>query len=49
MLRAANELCVPENERNLNNKISGGGFTAAFLLQCMTAIGAHTVRLHESD
>jgi hypothetical protein len=40
---------VSENERNLNNKISRGGFTAAFLLQCMTAIGAHTVRLHEVD
>jgi len=40
---------VQENERNLNNKISRGGFTAAFLLQCMTAIGAHTVRLHEPE
>ena len=40
---------VAENERNLNNKISRGGFTAAFLLQCMSAIGAHTVRLHEAD
>ena len=33
-------LGVQENERNLNNKISRGGFTAAFLLQCLTAIGA---------
>ena len=40
---------VQENERNLNNKISRGGFTAAFLIQCMVAIGAHTVRLHEAD
>ena len=40
---------VAENERNLNNKISRGGFTAAFLLQCMAAIGVHTVRLHEVD
>jgi hypothetical protein len=40
---------VSENERNLNNKISRGGFTAAFLLQCLTVIGAHTVRLHEAD
>lgn len=40
---------LDENERNLNNKISRGGFTAAFLLQCLTAIGAHTVRLHEAD
>lgn len=36
---------VSENERNLNNKISRGGFTAAFLLQCLTAMGASTVQL----
>ena len=40
---------VQETERNLNNKISRGGFTAAFLLQCMVAIGANTVRLHDAD
>lgn len=36
---------VTENERNLNNKISRGGFTAAFLLQCLTAIGTSDLRL----
>ncbi len=36
---------VQENERNLNNKISRGGFSAAFLLQCLTAIGSDTLRL----
>lgn len=36
---------VSENERNLNNKISRGGFTAAFLLQCLMAIGANDVRV----
>lgn len=36
---------VSENERNLNNKISRGGFTTAFFLQCLRAIGAETVRL----
>jgi len=36
---------VTENERNLNNKISRGGFTAAFLLQCLSAIGASELRL----
>jgi hypothetical protein len=39
---------VQETERNLNNKISRGGFSAAFLFQCLDAIGAHTLRL-ESD
>ena len=37
---------VQETERNLNNKISRGGFTAAFFLQCLDAIGARDVRLH---
>ena len=36
---------VQETERNLNNKISRGGFTAAFMLQCMTAIGAMEIRI----
>ena len=39
------EIGVVENERNLNNKISRGGFTAAFLLQCLTAIEASELRL----
>ncbi len=38
-------LGVVENERNLNNKISRGGFTAAFLLQCLEAIGTNDLRL----
>ncbi|WP_084690987.1 DUF6471 domain-containing protein [Sphingomonas sp. SRS2] len=36
---------VTENERNLNNKISRGGFTAAFLLQCLEAIDASSLQL----
>jgi hypothetical protein len=40
---------VPETEANIANKISRGGFTAVFLVQCLVAIGAHVVRLHESD
>ena len=38
---------VTENERNLNNKISRGGFTAAFLLQCLTAIGTSSLHLQD--
>ncbi len=38
------EIGVQETERNLNNKISRGGFSAAFLLQCLEAIGAKEVR-----
>ena len=36
---------VHETERNLNNKISRGGFSAAFLFQVMVAIGANDVRI----
>jgi hypothetical protein len=36
---------VHETERNLNNKISRGGFSAAFLLQCLDIVGATEVRL----
>lgn len=31
---------VDENERNLRNKVSRGKFTAGFLLQCLSALGA---------
>ncbi len=40
-------LGVTENERNLNNKIARGGFTAAFLLQCLDAIGATHLQLRD--
>ena len=36
---------IQETERNLNNKISRGGFTAAFMLQCMMSIGANELRI----
>ena len=36
---------VVENERNLNNKISRGGFTAAFLLQCLMVLGSSRIEL----
>jgi hypothetical protein len=39
------QIGVQENERNLANKISRGGFTAAFLIQCLEAIGVAEVRL----
>lgn len=39
------EIGVHENERNLNNKISRGGFTAAFLLQCLDVIGIEKLQI----
>jgi hypothetical protein len=38
-------LGVQETERNLANKISRGGFTAAFLLQCLIAVGSQALRI----
>ncbi|WP_420877545.1 DUF6471 domain-containing protein [Sphingopyxis granuli] len=34
-----------DSEPNIRNKLSRGKFTAVFLLQCMTAIGATDLRL----
>jgi Domain of unknown function (DUF6471) len=36
---------LPETERNIAKKISRGGFTAVFLIQVLTAIGANQLRL----
>lgn len=36
---------VQENERNLNNKISRGGFSAAFMILCLESIGCPEIRL----
>lgn len=38
---------VKDSERNIANKIARGSFTAVFFIQCLTAIGCHTVRLDE--
>ncbi|BBK40677.1 hypothetical protein STVA_06970 [Allostella vacuolata] len=37
-------LGVQESERNIANKISRGGFSAVFFVQCLVAIGAQVVR-----
>lgn len=36
---------VTEDERNLGNKVSRGKFTAAFMLQCLSALGSQELRL----
>lgn len=38
---------VPESERNIANKIARGGFTAAFFVQCLVAVGATSIRLDD--
>ena len=39
------EIGVKETDVNIRNKIARGGFTAVFLLQCLYAIGSHTVHI----
>lgn len=39
---------IPETEANIKNKISRGGFTAVFFVQCLVAIGATSVRLEDA-
>jgi hypothetical protein len=36
---------VKEEEHNLRNKVARGKFTAAFFLQCLSAIGTKEIRL----
>ncbi|MFI4950096.1 MAG: DUF6471 domain-containing protein [Caulobacterales bacterium] len=38
---------IKETEANLRNKISRGGFTGAFLLQCLVAMGVTALRLED--
>ena len=41
-------LGIHESERNINNKISRGGFTAVFFVQCLVAIGCTSLRLEDA-
>jgi Domain of unknown function (DUF6471) len=41
------ELGVRETPTNLRTKISRGGFSAVFFVQCLRAIGARTLSLAE--
>ncbi len=36
---------IEDNERNLRNKVRQGKFTAAFLLQCLSAFGCSQLQL----
>lgn len=40
---------VNDNELNLRNKVSRGRFTAVFLMQCLTALGAEWIHLPELE
>lgn len=38
-------LGIEETDRNIANKISRGGFSAVFFLQCLEAMGANEISL----
>jgi hypothetical protein len=42
------EIGIPENERNISNKIGRGSFTAVFFVQCLEAIGVKTIHLEDA-
>jgi 3-mercaptopyruvate sulfurtransferase SseA len=37
---------IEESEPNVRNKLARGKFSAAFLVQCLTALGLENLRLH---
>ena len=39
------EIGIDENDRNIANKVSRGGFSAVFLLQCLAAINCTSLHL----
>ena len=39
------EIGITQDEHNLRNKVARGKFTAAFMLQCLEAIGVKEIRL----
>lgn len=41
------EIGIADTEANIKNKVSRGGFSAVYLLQCLTAIGCRSLELRE--
>lgn len=42
------EIGVTEAEPNIRNKLARGKFSAAFFVQCLTAIGVSSLRLDDA-
>jgi hypothetical protein len=45
LVKALAKIGVSETEANLRNKVSRGTFTAAFLFQCLKAMGVKAIHL----
>ena len=43
------QIGVRESETNISNKLGRGTFTAAFMIQCLDAIGCRILRLKEDE
>ena len=41
------EIGVHDTSVNIRNKVARGKFTAAFLVQCLTALGCESLRLRD--
>jgi hypothetical protein len=41
------EMGIEDSERNIANKLARGTFTAVFFIQCLAAIGCHTLHLND--
>lgn len=41
------EIGIADTEANIKNKISRGGFSAVYFVQCLTAIGCRSLDLRE--
>lgn len=39
---------IQEAEPNIRNKLARGKFSAAFMVECLTAIGAQSIRFDEA-
>ena len=42
------DMGIHEGEKNIRNKISRGGFTAVFLIQCLVAAGCQNLHLEDN-
>jgi hypothetical protein len=43
------EMGIKESEPGLSNKLARGGFSAAFMLQVLDAIGCRVIRVREDE
>ena len=43
------EIGVQDTAQNLRTKVSRGGFSAVFFVQCLRAMGCQTVRLADAE